>query len=120
MSRGTRLLAIILGAAVAIAAIVVVALYLNRGWPPAERTAFIEACVKSCRGSPGVTADRYPVCDKACTCAADEAEKMVSARELTELYNAMQSKTATPEQNEKLEKMKSAGVTCISKSDTAK
>ena len=75
MSANTRLLAIIVGAVVLIAAVAGVAFYLQRGqetgapgplatpgrWPASERTAFIDSCVKSCRTSPGVTAERYPL-----------------------------------------------------------
>src|SRR5207237_1169874 len=81
-------------------------------WPATERTAFIESCVNSCRASPGVTADRYPLCDQACRCGADEAEKMVTAAELMEIYKAMQAGKATEGQNDKLEKMKAAGIAC--------
>ena len=77
-----------------------------------ERRAFIDSCVKSCRSSPGVTADRYPLCDQACNCGADEAEKLVRAEELVELYKAMEAKKTSTEQNDKLEKMKAAGVAC--------
>jgi len=126
MSGNTRLLAIIVGAVVAIAAVAGVATYLLRGqetgppgplatpgqWPVSERRAFIDSCVKSCRSSPGVTADRYPLCDQACNCGADEAEKLVRAEELVELYKAMEAKKTSTEQNDKLEKMKAAGVAC--------
>jgi len=125
MSGRTRLLAIFGGAAV-IALIAAVAITLLRGhetgppgplvtpgrWPAAERTAFIDSCVKSCRASPGVTADRYPLCDQACKCGADEAEKMVAAEELMDIYKAVQSGKATADQNDKLEKMKAAGIAC--------
>ena len=126
MSAGTRRLAIIVGSVAVIAAIVGIALYLRSGqqaappgspaepgkWPAAERTAFINSCVTSCRASPGVTADRYPLCDQACRCGADEAEKMVNAQELVELYKAMQADKASAEQKDKLEKMKAAGIAC--------
>jgi len=125
MSGRTRLLAIFGGLA-AIAVIAVVDFTLLRGhetgppgplvtpgrWPAAERAAFIDSCVKSCRASPGVTADRYPLCDQACKCGADESEKMVHAEELMEIYKASQSGTATRDQNDKLEKMKAAGIAC--------
>ena len=81
-------------------------------WPPAERTAFIDSCVKSCRAAPGVTPARYPVCDEACKCSADEAEKMVNAQELVEIHKGMQSGKPTKEQSDKLEKMKAAGLAC--------
>jgi hypothetical protein len=127
MSGSTRLLVIILGAVVVIAAAAGIAIYLQGGqetappgplatpgaWPASERQAFIASCVKSCRSSPGVTADRYPLCDQACKCSADEAEKLVTAEELVEIYKAMQGGTASKDQNDKVEKMKAAGIACV-------
>jgi hypothetical protein len=119
----TRLLAAILGG-LAVVALIAGAVIMLRNqstpseptapgkWPPAERTAFIDSCVKSCRNSPGVTPARYPICDQACKCSADEAEKMVTPQELVELYKGMQSGKPTKEQSDKLEKMKAAGVAC--------
>jgi hypothetical protein len=118
----TRLLAIFGGSA-AIALIAAVAITLLRGqeaqpsgepgrWPAQERTEFIDSCVKSCRAAPGVTPDRYALCDQACKCGADEAEKIVTGRELVEIYEAMQSGKPTNEQNDKLERMKAAGIAC--------
>ena len=121
MSGNTRLLAAILGG-LAVIALIAGAVFMLRNqstapsepgrWPAADRTAFIDSCVKSCRNSPGVTPDRYPVCDRACKCSADEAEKMVTAPELVELYKSIQGGKATKEQNDKLERMKAAGVDC--------
>ena len=121
MSGNTRLLAAIFGG-IAVIALIVGAVVMLRDqstepgrWPKAERAAFIDSCVKSCRNSPGVTPDRYPICDQACKCSADEAEKMVTASELVELYKAIQGGKATKEQNDKLEKMKAAGLACAQK-----
>ena len=119
----TRLLAAILGG-VAVIALIAGAVFMLRDqgtptepgrWPPAERTAFIDSCVKSCRNSPGITPARYPVCDDACKCSADEAEKMVTTQELIELYKGIQGGKPTKEQIDKLEKMKAAGVACTQK-----
>ncbi len=132
MSKGSRLLSIILGAVVVIAAVAGIAIYLQRGqetappgplaepghWPASERAAFVDSCVKSCRASPGVTPERYPLCDQACKCGADEGEKLVSAQELVEIYKATQSGKASQEQNDKLEKMKAAGVACANQGPT--
>jgi hypothetical protein len=122
MSGRTRLLAIFGGLAL-IALIAGIAITLHReqdaqpsgqpgGWPAQERTAFIDSCVKSCRAAPGVTPAQYPLCDQACKCGADEAEKIVTGQELVEIYKAMQSGKPTKEQNDKLERMKAAGVAC--------
>jgi hypothetical protein len=120
----TRLIAAIVGG-LAVIVLIAGAIFMlsNQGtapsepgrWPPAERTAFIDSCVKSCRNSPGVTPARYPICDQACKCSADEAEKMVTPQELVELYKGMQSGKPTKEQTDKLEKMKAAGVACTQK-----
>ena len=121
----TRLLAIFAGAAV-IALIAAVAIILLRGhetgppgplvtpgrWPAQERTDFIDSCVKSCRAAPGVTPAQYPVCDRACKCGADEAEKIVAAEDLVDIYKEMQNGKPTREQSDKLERMKAAGLAC--------
>jgi hypothetical protein len=122
MSERTRLLAAIFGglAIIAVIAGVAITATTQRGqdtqlpgrWPAAERTAFIDSCVKSCRASPGVTPARYPLCDQACQCGADEAEKIVTGQELVDIYKALQSGKATNEQNDKLERMKAAGIDC--------
>jgi hypothetical protein len=122
MLGGPRLLAAILGGLAVIALIAGAAFFILQKqntqpaepgrWPAGERTAFIDSCVKSCRNSPGVTPARYPVCDQACKCSADEAEKMVTPQELVELYKGMQSGKPTKEQTDKLERMKAAGVAC--------
>jgi hypothetical protein len=135
---GPRLVAAIVGGLVAIALLVGIGITVHRGqdssepsrpltdspssgqWAEGERTAFVESCVKSCRASPGVTAERYPICDQACTCAAEEAQKIVSGQELVELYRAVQTGKATTEQNDKLQRMKSAGVACAAKNVGAK
>jgi len=122
MTGRTRLLAIFGGSA-AIALIAGVAITLQRGqdaptsgergrWPAQERTEFVDSCVKSCRAAPGVTPVQYPLCDQACKCGADEAEKIVTGQELVEIYKAMQSGKPTKVQNDKLERMKAAGLAC--------
>ena len=117
------MLAAIIGGLAVIALIAGVAITLQRGqdaptsgepgrWPARERTEFIDSCVKSCRAAPGVTPAQYPLCDQACTCGADEAEKIVTGQELMGIYKAMQSGKPTREQNDKLERMKAAGIAC--------
>ncbi len=76
-------------------------------WPAGERTAFIKSCVDKCRASPGVTPDRYPVCDRACGCAADEGEKTMSVDEMIAIY-----KSGKADQNEKLKRITQAGIAC--------
>ena len=112
MSGGTRLLAIIVGAVVVIAAIAGVAIYLQRGqetgppgplvtpggWPASERAAFINSCVDKCRAAPGVTPERYPMCDRACKCAADEAEKTMTVEEMASAAQAISSGKASAAQ----------------------
>jgi len=126
MSGRTRLLAAIFGGLAVIALIAGVAITLQRGqdaqpsgqpgqWPAPERAAFVDSCVKSCRAAPGVTPDRYPLCDQACKCGADEAEKIVTGQELLEIYKAMQSGKPTKEQSDKLERMKAAGLACAAR-----
>ncbi len=85
----------------------------SSGWSTADRTSFIESCNRNCRSAPGVTPDRYPLCDKACTCAADEGEKIASGRELAEIEEAHKAGTASSEQNEKMQRITKAGLACI-------
>lgn len=84
-------------------------------WSETERTEFIRSCVDSCRKSPGVTPDRFPLCDDSCKCAADEGEKLLPARELTQIYTAYQNGTASPEQREKLKTLQDASLVCARK-----
>ena len=123
MSGRTRLLAAIFGGFAVIALIAGVAITMQRGqeappsdpsgrWPTQDRAAFIDSCVKSCRAAPGVTPPHYHICDQACTCGADEAEKIFPGRELVEIYKAMKGDKATKEQSDKMERLKAAGVAC--------
>ena len=70
MTSQTRLIAaLVAGAAVLIA----VGLWLTmagdrtdgKGWPQSERAAFMRSCLEECGKSPGVTEDKYPLCDRA-------------------------------------------------------
>lgn len=82
------------------------------GWPPAERAAFLRSCVEKCRAAPGMTADKYPLCDSACGCAADEGEKTMTLRDMSQAAEAISSGNASPEQTAKMERLKAAGARC--------
>jgi len=84
-------------------------------WPESQRKNFIDACVDSCRKAPGVTSARYPLCDQACKCAADEGERLVPGTELAAIYLAHQTGTASAEQKEKMQKLGDAGLACAMK-----
>jgi hypothetical protein len=119
MSERNRWLAAIIGGVVVVALIAGVSITLQRGeekppatpghWPANERTAFINSCVEKCRAAPGVTPAHYPVCDHACNCAADQAEKTLTIDELVTIYRG----NATAEQKDKLKKVEEAGLTCV-------
>ena len=81
-------------------------------WPPSERAAFMRSCVEECRKSPGVTEDKYPLCDRACTCSADEGEKIMTVRELGATAQAISSGSASAEQIAKMDRVKAAGMSC--------
>ncbi len=83
------------------------------GWPPTSRAAFVGNCIEQCRKSPGVTPDKYPLCDRACTCSADEGEKIMTAPELDSIAQAVAKGTATAEQTAKMERLKAAGMSCV-------
>ena len=123
MSRRTLLLAATVGGAAALVvaiAVVVAIMYRDQSaplgrWQPEQRTAFIESCVKSCRIQPGVTPAKYPLCDQACTCAADEGEKLLSNQELVELYLAEKSGKSSIGDSAKMQKVKDAGIACAAR-----
>jgi hypothetical protein len=117
LSHGLR---ITLLGGLAIAGVVVMAVWYVRspggspgGWPAEERRAFLDSCNKQCRSSPGVTPDRYPHCDKACVCGADEAERTVSYGELGRLVVAQKTGVSTHEQDEKMQRIAAASLACV-------
>lgn len=82
------------------------------GWPPAERAAFMRNCVEQCRAAPGVTADKYSICDRACTCAADEGEKTMTVQDLGRAAQAITDNNASAEQTAMMDRLKAAGARC--------
>jgi hypothetical protein len=117
MSRQTRFIAALLGG---LAVLVLVAVWLmmadapngSTSWPPAARKSFIASCVEKCRASPGVTEARYPLCDSACACAADEGEKIMTGDELGAAALAISGGTASAEQNDKMNRIKAVAMAC--------
>lgn len=81
-------------------------------WPKEHRDAFIAQCTKKCKASPGVTPDRYALCDKACSCGADEAEKIMTPAELAEFYLAQKAGLVSNAQKEKIKRVAQASVDC--------
>jgi hypothetical protein len=118
MTPQTRLIAIVGGVAFVIAAAVAVWFTMagsrgdGKGWPAEERAAFMRNCVEQCRMSPGMTEAQYPVCDTACTCAANEGERNFSVAELAAAAQATISGNASPEQTAKMDRLKAAGMNC--------
>jgi|SRR5471030_5744 hypothetical protein len=118
MTPRTRLIAALLGGA---AILIAVAVWLvmpsdrkdgGTSWPPSERAAFMRSCIEECRKSPGVTEDKYPLCDRACACSADEGEKVMSVQELGLTALSISSGSASAEQTAKMERVKAAGLSC--------
>ena len=125
MAPRTRLIALLLGgtAVLALAAIwfiVAGAHQDGRSWPPSERAAFMKSCVEQCRSSAGVTPDRYPACDSACTCAADEGEKSMTVDELASAAQAITNGNASAAQTAKMDRLKAAGMRCATGAAPAK
>lgn len=85
----------------------------GESWSSSDRADFIRSCVEECRKSPGVTEDKYPLCDRACACGADEGERIMTAKELAAVAQAITSGKATPEQSAKMDSVKAAGMRCI-------
>jgi hypothetical protein len=126
MTSRTRLIAALLGG---VALLAVVAIWLlmpaaqtpeEKGWPPSERAGFMSSCIQECRKSPGVTEDKYPLCDQACGCAADEGEKIMTARELETTAAAISGGNASAEQTAKMDRLKAAGAKCAAVTAPAK
>lgn len=125
MTARTRLIAALLGGAaiMVLAGVWFVMVRANddgTSWPPAQRAAFIRSCVEKCRLAPGVTEDRYPLCDTTCACAADEGEKIMTTRELTSAGLAMANGQVSAEQTAKVERLKAAGQSCAVRPATDK
>src|SRR5471030_1889746 len=118
MTPRTRLIAALLGGAAILIAVAVWLVMPSDGkdggtsWPPSERAAFMRSCVEECRKSPGVTEDKYPLFDRACTCSADEGEKVMSVQELWSTATSISSGSASVEQTAKMERVKAAGLSC--------
>lgn len=112
MSRQNQLIALLVGAAVAVAALVGWLTLGDKGWSTADKEAFVSNCVEKCRAAPGVTPDRYPLCDRACACALEEGQKQMSGPELGAAAEAINSNTATPLQREKMSRIQSAAMAC--------
>ncbi len=118
MTPRTRPIAALVGGAAILAAVaawLVMADDRKEGtsWPPSERAAFMRSCIEQCQLSPGVTEDKYPLCDKACACSADEGEKIMTVQELGSAAQAISSGSASPEQTAKMGRLRAAGVSCV-------
>jgi hypothetical protein len=100
-------------AIVAIAAYFIDSKAPSSRWSKEQRDAFIETCSKKCKSSPDVTPDRHALCDKGCSCAADEAEKIASSLELAQYYLAEKAGLASNEQKQKMQKIGQAGAACL-------
>jgi hypothetical protein len=85
----------------------------DKTWSSTDRRTFIASCVEKCRIAPGVTADRYPLCDSACACAADEGQKLMTGAELGAAAQAISSGTATTEQTAKMSSIQTAAMACV-------
>ena len=117
MTPQTRLItALVAGAAVLIAVGIWLTMAGDRtdekGWSADARGAFLGNCVRACRQAPGMTEATYPLCDRACACGLDEAEKTLSYQELGAAEQALGSKTASPEQAAKIDRIQAVGMSC--------
>jgi hypothetical protein len=119
MTPRTGLIAALLGGVALLVAVAgwwfIAAGHSNDGasWSSSDRAGFIRSCIEECRKSPGVTEDKYPLCDRACTCGADEGEKIMTAGELAAVAQALASGKATAEQSAKMDRIKAAGMSCV-------
>jgi hypothetical protein len=84
-------------------------------WSESERATFIDACAKSCRNSAGATAAGQALCERVCSCSADEGEKFLTVNELAAIVLAEKVGMASSDQKEKMQKLKDAGLACARK-----
>jgi hypothetical protein len=125
MAPRTRLTALLLGG---VAVLVLAAVWFvmagdhkdGTSWPPSARKSFIASCVEKCRASPGVTEARYPLCDSACACAADEGEKIMTGDELGAAALAISAGTASAEQTDKMNRIKAVAMACAMRTASEK
>jgi hypothetical protein len=125
MAPRTRLIALLLGgAAILVLAVLWFAIAAEHkegtSWSASERADFMRSCVEQCRASAGMTQDRYPLCDSACSCAADEGERTTTVQELAVAVQAITSGKASTEQTAMMDRLKAAGLRCATGTAPAK
>jgi len=118
MTSQTRTVLLVVAGLVVLAAVATwLSLRGHQGnaWPAEAKAAFVKNCVEKCRAAPGMTEDKYAYCDSACTCSADESEKVVSIAELEEIGLAMKTGKTAPSQTETLNRVKGAAAVCTAR-----
>ena len=60
----------------------------SANWTRAQRTHFLDQCIASCQATPNLPEARRGVCDKTCSCVADEAETQVTPADMDAIEEA--------------------------------
>ena len=84
----------------------------SANWTRAQRTHFLDQCIASCQATPNMPEARRGVCDKTCSCVADQAETQVTPAEMYALDEAAAAGRTT----ETMQKIRGFFPACAKKS----
>ena len=65
-------------------------------WTKDQRTRFVGSCVEGCQSTPNMSDSGKAACSKACTCLADQGEKMMTPADFDEADKAAAQDKTTP------------------------
>jgi hypothetical protein len=65
-------------------------------WTKDQRTRFLGSCIEGCQSTPDLSAAGRAACPKACTCLADQGEKMMTPADFDEADKAAAEDKMTP------------------------
>ena len=65
-------------------------------WTKDQRTRFVASCVEGCQSTPDLSDAGKAACPKACTCLADQGEKMMTPADYDEADKAAADEKMTP------------------------
>ena len=84
----------------------------SANWTRAQRTHFLDQCIASCQATPNMPEARRGVCDKTCSCVADEAETQVTPADM----DALDEAAAAGRTTETMQKIRGFFPACAKKS----
>ena len=65
-------------------------------WTKDQRARFVGSCVEGCQSTPNLSDKARTACPKACTCLADQGEKMMTPADFDEADKAAAEEKMTP------------------------